>query len=106
MPLPGTITRYEEPGGPGVRVDSGVFAGWTVPPFYDSLLAKLIVWDETREAATARMLRALEEYRIEGIATLVPFHRALLASDEWARGETAANLLDDPAWLAATAPAN
>jgi biotin carboxylase len=51
------------------------------------------------------MLRALEEYRIEGIATLVPFHRALLASDEWARGETAANLLDDPAWLAATAPA-
>ena len=49
---PGTITRYEEPGGPGVRVDSGVVAGWTVPPFYDSLLAKLIVWDETREAAT------------------------------------------------------
>ena len=80
VPLPGTITRYEEPGGPGVRVDSGVFAGWTVPPFYDSLLAKLIVWDETREAATARMLRALAEFRIEGIATLVPFHRALLAS--------------------------
>ena len=81
VPLPGTITRYEEPGGPGVRVDSGVFAGWTVPPFYDSLLAKLIVWDETREAATARMLRALAEFRIEGIATLVPFHRALLASE-------------------------
>ncbi len=52
VPLPGTITRYEEPGGPGVRIDSGVVAGWTVPPFYDSLLAKLIVWDETREAAT------------------------------------------------------
>jgi acetyl-CoA/propionyl-CoA carboxylase, biotin carboxylase, biotin carboxyl carrier protein len=105
VPLPGTITRYEEPGGPGVRIDSGVFAGWTVPPFYDSLLAKLIVWDETREAATARMLRALAEFRIEGIATLVPFHRALLASDEWARGETAANLLGDSDWLAATAPA-
>ena len=104
VPLPGTITRYEEPGGPGVRVDSGVFAGWAVPPFYDSLLAKLVVWDETREAATARMLRALAEFRIEGIATLVPFHRALLASDEWARGETAANLLGDPDWLAATAP--
>jgi len=106
VPLPGTITRYEEPGGPGVRVDSGVFAGWTVPPFYDSLLAKLVVWDETREAATARMLRALAEFRIEGLATLVPFHRALLASDEWARGETAANLLGDADWLAATAPAD
>jgi acetyl/propionyl-CoA carboxylase alpha subunit len=104
VPLPGTITRYEEPGGPGVRVDSGVFAGWTVPPFYDSLLAKLVVWDETRELATRRMLRALEEFRIEGVTTLVPFHRALLATGEWARAETAANLLGDPEWLAATAP--
>jgi acetyl-CoA/propionyl-CoA carboxylase biotin carboxyl carrier protein len=103
VPLPGTITRYEEPGGPGVRVDSGVFAGWTVPPFYDSLLAKLIVWDETREAATSRMLRALAEFRIEGVTTLVPFHRALLASDEWARGETARALLADEGWLTATA---
>ena len=103
VPLPGTITRYEEPGGPGVRVDSGVFAGWAVPPFYDSLLAKLIVWDDTRADATARMRRALAEFRIEGIATLVPFHRALLASEEWSRGETAANLLGDPEWLAATA---
>ena len=106
VPLPGTIARYEEPGGPGVRVDSGVRAGWTVPPFYDSLLAKLIVWDETREAATARMLRGLAEFRIEGLATLVPFHRSLLASGEWARGETAANLLGDPAWLTQTAAAN
>ena len=104
VPAPGTITRYEEPGGPGVRVDSGVFAGWTVPPFYDSLLAKLIVWDETREAATRRMLRALAEFRIEGVATLVPLHRALLASEEWARGETARDLLADADWLASTAP--
>ena len=103
VPLPGTITRYEEPGGPGVRVDSGVFAGWTVPPFYDSLLAKLIVWDETREAATRRMLRALAEFRVEGIATLIPFHRSLLASEQWARGETARDLLADADWLAATA---
>jgi acetyl-CoA carboxylase biotin carboxylase subunit len=102
-PLPGTITRYEEPGGPGVRVDSGVFAGWTVPPFYDSLLAKLIVCDDSREAATSRMLRALAEFRIEGIATLVPFHRALLASEQWARGETARDLLADEGWLTATA---
>jgi acetyl/propionyl-CoA carboxylase alpha subunit len=83
-----------------------VCAGWTVPPFYDSLLAKLIVWDETREAATARMLRALAEFRIEGLTTLVPFHCSLLASGEWARGETAANLLGDPDWLTTTASAN
>ncbi len=103
VPLPGTITRYEEPGGPGVRVDSGVFAGWTVPPFYDSLLAKLIVWDETREAATSRMLRALAEFRVDGVATLIPFHRALLASEQWARCETARDLLADADWLARTA---
>jgi acetyl-CoA/propionyl-CoA/long-chain acyl-CoA carboxylase, biotin carboxylase, biotin carboxyl carrier protein len=106
VPLPGSITRYEEPGGPGVRVDSGVFAGWTVPPFYDSLLAKLIVWDETREGATSRMLRALAEFRIEGVTTLIPFHRALLASPQWARAETARDLLGDPDWLAGTAPAD
>jgi acetyl-CoA/propionyl-CoA/long-chain acyl-CoA carboxylase, biotin carboxylase, biotin carboxyl carrier protein len=104
VPLPGAITRYEEPGGPGVRVDSGVFAGWTVPPFYDSLLAKLIVWDETRESATSRMLRALAEFHVEGVATLIPFHRALLASPQWARGETARDLLGDADWLAGTAP--
>ena len=107
VPLPGTITRYEEPGGPGVRVDSGVFAGWTVPPFYDSLLAKLIVWDETREAATARMLRALAEFRIEGIATLVPFHRALLASERMgARRDGSPTCSATRDWLAATAPAD
>ena len=88
-----------------MRVDSGVFAGWAVPPFYDSLLAKLVVLGRDARGRDGRMLRALAEFRIEGITTLVPFHRALLASDEWARGETAANLLGDPDWLAATAPA-
>jgi acetyl-CoA/propionyl-CoA carboxylase biotin carboxyl carrier protein len=102
-PAPGTITAYHQPGGPGVRVDSGIRAAYTVPPFYDSLLAKLIVWDWTREAATERMLRALSEYEIEGLPTLVPFHRAFLATRQWQQQETGRDLLADSEWLAATA---
>ena len=102
-PSPGTIGRYAEPAGPGVRVDSGAEAGSSVPPFYDSLLAKVAVWDVDRGAATARMLRALGEFEVDGVDTLLPFHRRLLASDEWARGETARNLLADRDWLRATA---
>jgi len=70
---------------------------------YDPMVAKLIVWDVDREQATARMLRALSEFRIEGIKTLIPFHRALLASEQWARGETCRDLLEDRAWLKALA---
>jgi acetyl-CoA carboxylase biotin carboxylase subunit len=78
QPSPGEITRYLPPGGPGVRVDSAVYTGYTVPPFYDSLVAKLIVWGETREEAMARGRRALEEFEIEGITTTIPFHLELL----------------------------
>ncbi len=99
VPAPGSIGRYNEPGGPGVRVDSGVEAGSQVTPFYDPLIAKLIVWDETREAATARMLRALGEFEIEGLRTLLPFHRALLGTEQWVRGETARDLIADRDWL-------
>jgi acetyl-CoA/propionyl-CoA carboxylase biotin carboxyl carrier protein len=102
-PAPGTITSYVEPSGPGVRVDSGVRAGSVVSPMYDPMVAKLIVWDADREQATARMLRALAEFQIEGLKTLIPFHRALLASEQWARGETCRDLLEDPAWLKALA---
>ena len=77
-PAPGRITSYREPGGPGVRVDSGVVAGSEVTPLYDPLIAKLIAWDTDRERATARMRRALGEYEIGGLVTLVPFHRAIL----------------------------
>jgi len=79
---PGTITGYREPGGLGVRVDSAAYAGWTIPPDYDSLIAKLIVWAPTRENAIARMRRALDEYVIEGVPTTLPLLRALCDNPE------------------------
>src|SRR4051812_45706642 len=107
-PAPGRIGAYREPSGPGVRVDSGVGPGSEISPMYDPMVAKLIVWDADREQATKRMLRALDEYEIEGLRTLIPFHRALLRTEQWARGETCRDLLEDPEWLkgvAAPAPA-
>jgi acetyl-CoA/propionyl-CoA carboxylase, biotin carboxylase, biotin carboxyl carrier protein len=103
-PAPGRIETYIEPAGPGVRVDSGLEAGSEVTPLYDPMVAKLIVWDTDRERATARMLRALGEYRIEPLVTLIPFHRAILATEQWRRGETCRDLLEDPAWLKRLAP--
>jgi acetyl-CoA/propionyl-CoA carboxylase biotin carboxyl carrier protein len=98
-PAPGAIASYREPAGPGVRVDSGVEAGSEVSPMYDPMVAKLIVWDVDREQATARMLRALAEYEIEGLRTLLPFHAAILATDQWANAETCRDLIEDRAWL-------
>jgi acetyl-CoA/propionyl-CoA carboxylase biotin carboxyl carrier protein len=103
-PAPGTIAAYREPAGPGVRVDSGVEAGSEITPIYDPMVAKLIVWDVDREHATARMLRALDEYEIEGVTTLIPFHRALLATKQWAKGETCRDLVGDKKWLKALQP--
>jgi acetyl-CoA/propionyl-CoA carboxylase biotin carboxyl carrier protein len=98
-PAPGKIGAYREPTGPGVRVDSGVEAGGEVSPMYDPMVAKLIVWDADREQATKRMLRALDEFQIEGLKTLIPFHQALLATEQWAKGETCRDLLEDKKWL-------
>jgi len=98
-PAPGKIGAYREPTGPGVRVDSGVGAGGEVSPMYDPMVAKLIVWDSDRAQATKRMLRALGEYEIEGLKTLIPFHQALLATEQWAKGETCRDLLEDKKWL-------
>ena len=98
-PAPGAIRAYFEPKGPGVRVDSGVGPTHEVSPMYDPMVAKLIVWDSDREQATKRMLRALDEYEIEGLKTLIPFHKALLQTDQWAKGETCRDLLEDRAWL-------
>jgi acetyl-CoA/propionyl-CoA carboxylase biotin carboxyl carrier protein len=98
-PAPGKIGAYREPTGPGVRVDSGVAAGGEVSPMYDPMVAKLIVWDSSREEATKRMLRALGEYEIEGLKTLIPFHQALLATEQWAKGDTCKELLEDKQWL-------
>jgi acetyl-CoA/propionyl-CoA/long-chain acyl-CoA carboxylase, biotin carboxylase, biotin carboxyl carrier protein len=102
-PAPGQIASYREPAGPGVRVDSGVLAGSEITPMYDPMVAKLIVWDVDRDQATKRMLRALAEYEIGGLKTLLPFHTALLATEQWARGETCRDLLEDREWLKALA---
>jgi acetyl-CoA/propionyl-CoA carboxylase biotin carboxyl carrier protein len=104
-PAPGAITSYREPAGPGVRVDSGVEAGSEVTPMYDPMVAKLIVWDVDREHATRRMLRALGEYEVGGLTTLIPFHSAILATEQWAKGETCRDLMEDREWLKTTAPA-
>jgi acetyl-CoA/propionyl-CoA carboxylase biotin carboxyl carrier protein len=98
-PAPGTVAHYREPSGPGVRVDSGVIAGTEITPLYDPMVAKLIVWDADRERATRRMLRALAEYEIEGVKTLIPFHKAIMASEQWANGETCRDLIEDKKWL-------
>jgi acetyl-CoA/propionyl-CoA carboxylase biotin carboxyl carrier protein len=87
-----------------VRVDSGVVAGSEVTPLYDPLIAKLIAWDTDRERATARMLRALGEYEIGGLVTLVPFHKAILATEQWASAETCRDLLGDRKWLKSLEP--
>jgi acetyl-CoA/propionyl-CoA carboxylase, biotin carboxylase, biotin carboxyl carrier protein len=76
-PAPGTIEAYREPAGPGVRVDSAAYAGWTIPSEYDSLIAKLVVWAPARDGAIARLRRALDEYVIEGVPTTLPVLRAL-----------------------------
>src|SRR5829696_1246105 len=98
-PAPGAVTRYREPSGPGVRVDSGVIAGSEITPLYDPMVAKLIVWDADRERATRRMARALREFEIEGVKTLIPFHKAIMDAEQWAKGETCRDLIEDKEWL-------
>ncbi len=94
LPAPGTIGAYREPAGPGVRVDSGVTEGSEVVGIYDPLVAKLVVWDADRERARRRMLRALDEYVIEGVTTLIGFHRALLEHPCFVAGETCFGLVE------------
>jgi len=98
-PAPGTIGDYREPAGPGVRVDSGVGPGSEISPMYDPMVAKLIVWDADRERATQRMLRALGEYEITELKTLIPFHQAILQTRQWADAETCRDLIEDRQWL-------
>ena len=105
-PAAGIVERYLAPGGPGIRMDSHLFAGYEVPPFYDSLLGKLIVWGPDRETAIARSRVALDELLIEGIVTNVSIHQALLTSDAFLEGRMTTNLLDrvgSAAFLAAAA---
>lgn len=99
-PCPGTIVRFEPPTGPGIRVDAGVRSGSIVPPYYDSLIAKLLVWGPTREVALARAKQALAEFDIEGVRTVLPFHRDMVDSQVLADhgdAEAAAGIYTD--WL-------
>ena len=93
-PQTGTVEELQLPGGPGVRVDTHLYPGYEVPPYYDSLLAKLIVWGETREIALARSRRALAEFQVTGIKTNLPFHRGIIDNAAFLEGAVSTNLLD------------
>ena len=97
-PSPGTVTRYHVPGGMHVRVDSGLYQGYKVPPYYDSMIGKLIVYGRTREGAIMRLKRALQEYVIEGMKTTIPLHQALLEEPDFLNGDYTIKWLED--WLA------
>lgn len=93
-PCPGTITRFDVPGGPGIRVESYINAGSVISPFYDSMVAKLIVWGQNREEALQRGRRALDEFKIEGIATTIPFHKRVLDAEIFQKGEARTDFLE------------
>jgi len=93
-PCPGTISRFRLPGGLGVRVDTQCYQGYTIPSNYDSLIAKLIVYQPTRTEAIACMLRALDEFDIEGIKTSIPLHKRILATDAFLRGQVHTGFLE------------
>jgi acetyl-CoA carboxylase biotin carboxylase subunit len=93
-PSPGKITALHTPKGYGVRVDTHIYAGYTVPPFYDSLLAKVICRAKTRQEAIVKMDRALKEFIIEGVKTTIPFHIALMANEEFRSGKYDTGLLE------------
>ncbi len=94
-PAPGKLRRYRSSGGPGVRVDSGVHTGYTITPFYDSLISKLTVWGRDRNEAIARMKRALYEYIIVGVTTNIPFHKAVMNNEYFRRGELTTHFIED-----------
>jgi acetyl-CoA carboxylase biotin carboxylase subunit len=105
-PSTGVVERYLAPGGPGVRMDSHLFTGYEVPPFYDSLLGKLVVWGPDRPTAIARSRAALDELVVDGIVTNIAIHQALLVNDTFLAGEMTTNLVDrigSAAFLAAAA---
>ena len=88
------IKLYRSPGGPGVRIDSGVCGGAEIPPYYDPMIAKLITYGNSREEAIARMKRALKEYVIVGVTTNIPFHRAVLEDEKFLRGDISTHYVE------------
>jgi len=92
-PSPGLVTQYLPPGGPGIRVDSCVYTGYNIPPYYDSMVAKVIVWGRDREEAIARMKRALHEFTVTNVATTIPFHLKVLDNAFFQKGEVYTNFI-------------
>ncbi len=99
-PNPGRISTLHFPGGHGVRIDSHIYQGYSVPPYYDSLLAKLITFGETRSSAIAKMRRALDEFVIEGVKTTIPFHRMMMENERFLSGQFDTRFIDTYNWLA------
>ena len=95
MPSPGKIEHYHTPGGPGVRVDSHIYSGYTIPPYYDSMIGKIITRGKTREQAIIRMQGALQEVVVEGIKTNIPLHRKILADESFQEGELTIHYLEN-----------
>ncbi|NLT93221.1 MAG: acetyl-CoA carboxylase biotin carboxylase subunit [Actinobacteria bacterium] len=95
MPSPGVVTRWAPPGGPWVRLDSHVYQGYAVPPFYDSLLGKLIVWGRDREEALARSRWALDQFVVDGVKTVIPFHRRVLDHPLFMAGDVTTHFIED-----------
>jgi acetyl-CoA carboxylase biotin carboxylase subunit len=93
-PWPGHVTAYHEPGGPGVRLDSMIYAGYRVPSLYDSMIAKVITYGDTREEALIRMRRALNEMKVEGIRTNIPFHLRMLEVPSFVSGDVSTKFIE------------
>jgi acetyl-CoA carboxylase biotin carboxylase subunit len=98
LPSPGKVTQYHPAGGMHVRVDSGLYAGYAIPPYYDSMIGKLIVYGRSRESCMMRMRRALEEMVVSGVKTNIPLHQALLADPDVIHGDYTIKWLEE--WLA------
>lgn len=94
-PSPGKITKYRSPGGPGVRLDSGVRMGYTISPYYDPMISKLVTWERSRYGVIGRMKRALTEYIIAGVTTNIPFHKAVMDSEAFQKGDLTTGFIDE-----------
>ncbi len=99
IPAPGKVTGHLPPGGPGIRVDSGIYPSYAIPPFYDPMIAKLIVWGRNRDEAIQRMQRALFEYTIVGVKSNIPFHQAVMRNERFVKGELGTHFIEQETTL-------
>jgi acetyl-CoA carboxylase biotin carboxylase subunit len=98
MPRPGVLAEYSAPSGPGVRVDSHAYPGYKLPPHYDSLIAKLLVWGSDRAEALGRMRRALREFQISGVPTTIEFHKRLIGEPDFIAGDVHTRYVKEKMW--------